>query len=398
MERDDIQRKRRSRRSFLGGAALAAGASTGLAVERKSDIVKMRKRSTVELLDVGVVALGDNSHMNYSIWAPTINPVEPNIWPVRSTRMRISHCWDSRPEIAEAFAKKYKCEAVKNYSDMVGKVDGMIFAGFNEVKWWHKLTKPYLEAGIPCYINRPFALSMKAAKEIVETARAHNTPILCTDEREYIKEAQVGRWKVEELLREKKTILGANGDNSAGFEYPQHGVHGLYFMLAILGLDVEEVSLQADGWWREVTPAVKNTMHWGLLSLRYNGISIEGVGEQKTPFVATQQQLSGQRANAGMRIYYRGGWWDIQNYWEAGEPLNRLYQLFFPTVFAMQRMFETRQMQWSYDYILRKTKIFLAGFKSQVDHNGAMVRVDDVPDDWEAPHPWPDWIDERIFS
>ncbi len=398
MGRDETYKKRRSRRFFLGSAALAAGASTGLAAERKSDIVRMRKRSTVELLDVGVVALGDNSHMNYSIWAPTINPVEPNIWPVRSTRMRISHCWDSRSEIAEAFAKKYKCEAVKRYSDMVGKVDGMIFAGFNEVKWWPKLTKPYLEAGIPCYINRPFALSMKAAKEIVDTARAHNTPILCTDEREYIKEAQVGRWKVEELLREKKTILGANGDNSAGFEYPQHGVHGLYFMLAILGLDVAEVSLQADGWWRETTPAVKNVMHWGLLSLRYNGISIEGAGEQKTPFVATQQQITGQRANAGMRIYYRGGWWDIQNYWEAGEPLNRLYQLFFPTVFAMQRMFETRQMQWSYDYILKKTKIFLAGFKSHVDHNGAMVRVDDVPDDWEAPHPWPDWIDERIFS
>jgi len=55
-------------------------------------------------------------------------------------------------------------------------------------------------------------------------------------------------------------------------------------------------------------------------------------------------------------------------------------------------------MQWSYDYILRKTKIFLTGFKSHVDHNGAMVKVDDLPDDWEAPHPWPDWIDERIFS
>ena len=59
-----------------GSAAMAAGASTGLAAERKNDIV-VRKRSTVELLDVGVVALGDNSHMNYSIWAPTINRSNP---------------------------------------------------------------------------------------------------------------------------------------------------------------------------------------------------------------------------------------------------------------------------------------------------------------------------------
>ncbi|MHB9027584.1 MAG: Gfo/Idh/MocA family oxidoreductase [Candidatus Latescibacterota bacterium] len=389
--------QKKSRRTFLGSATIAAGAAASAAAQN-TPMVKPKKRSSVELLNVGIVALGDNSHMNYSIWAPTINPVEPDRWPVgRTTRMNISHCWDRDPALAAAFAKKYKCEAVKSYDDMVGKVDGMIFAGFNEVKWWPQLTKPYLEAGIPCYINRPFALSMKAAKEMVETARKHNTPILCTDEREYIKEAQVGRAKVVQLLKEGKTILGATGDNSAGYEYPQHGVHGLYFMLAILGLDVEEVSLQADGWWRETTAAVKNPMHWGNLSLRYNGIQIEGGPEQKKPFVSTQLQLSGQAANAGMRIYYSGGWWDIMNYWEAGEPMNRLYQLFFPTVLAMQRMFETRKMQWSYDYILQKTRIFLAGFKSQVEHGGAMVRVADLPDDWEAPHPWPDWIDESIF-
>lgn len=64
----------------------------------------------------------------------------------------------------------------------------------------------------------------------------------------------------------------------------------------------------------------------------------------------------------------------------------------------MQRMFETRKMQWSYDYILKKTKIFLAGFKSHIDHNGSMIRVDDLPDDWEAPSPKPDWINEEIFK
>ncbi|KKL12130.1 hypothetical protein LCGC14_2538840, partial [marine sediment metagenome] len=76
-------------------------------------------------------------------------------------------------EVAEELAKKYKCEAVKNYYDMVGKVDGMIFAGFNEVKWWPQLTKPYLEAGIPCFINRPFAYSMKDANTIIKTAKKH---------------------------------------------------------------------------------------------------------------------------------------------------------------------------------------------------------------------------------
>jgi hypothetical protein len=389
--------KKPNRRRFLKGAALASGTVTANGFLPRKARAKSKISPKVELLKVGVVALGDNSHMNYSIWAPTINPTEPEVWPVRSTRMLITHCWDKDPKLANEFARKYKCEAVKNYYDMVDKVDGMIFAGFNECKWWPKLTKPYLEAGIPCYINRPFAYSMKDAKEMVDRAREHNTPILCTDEREYIKEAHVGRWKIEQLLKEGKNILGVNSDNSAGYEYPQHGIHGLYFMLAILGLDVEQVSLQADGWWREVTPTSPHPMTWGTLNLQYNGIKIEGAGEQTKPFVATQQQLTGHSANAGMRIYYNGGWWDIMNHWTRGEKMNRLYYLFFPTIFAIQRMFETRKMQWSYDYILKKTRIFLTGFKSQLEHNGAMLRVANLPEDWEAPSPYADWIDESIF-
>jgi len=373
------------------GAAITAG---GVLSRRVN--AQQRKTPTVELIKVGVIGVGEYSHMP-GIWGPTINPAVPETWPIRSTRMQMTHVWDSHPEAAEAFAKKYNCEVVKNYYDMVDKVDGMIFGAFYEVKWWYLLTKPYLEAGIPCFINRPFSLSMKHAREIVETARKHNTPILCTDEREYIKESIIARSKVKTILKEGRNILGANSSNSAGYEYPAHGVHGLYFMLAILGLDVENVSLQADGWWNKKAPSYPHPMTWGILTLQYNGIKIEGVREQKRPFVAVQQQLTGQNANATMKLYYNGGWCDVDNHWTHGEPLDRLYYLFFPTVFAMQRMFETKKMQWSYDYILKKTQIFLTGFKSHIDHNGALLRVADLPEDWEAPSPKPEWIDEAIF-
>ena len=357
-----------------------------------------RQRSSVELLQVGAVALGDNSHMNYDIWAPCINAEESDVWYGRTTGMRITHCWDKDPAIAADFAAKYKCEAVHDYDDMVGKVDGMIFAGFNEVKWWPQLTRPYLEAGIPCFLNRPFAYSMKDAKAIVETARAHDTPILCTDEREFIKESVTARGKVEQLIKEGDEILGANSDNSAGYEYPQHGVHGLYYLLAILGLDVGQVSLLADSWWREQTKTCAQKMQYGLLTLQYNGIDVPGVGRQDKPFIATQQQLSGYGSNANMRIYHRGGWWDIDNHWTHNDRDMRMFTLFFPTILQMQQLFETRKMPWSYDYILKKTRIFLAGFQSHLERNGGFVRVDEVTDDWEAPSPYPDWLDESVFA
>ena len=311
--------------------------------------------------------------------------------------MKITHCWDRDPEVAAAYAKEYGCEAVKNYDDMVGKVDGMIFGGFYEVKWWPQLTRPYLEAGIPCHINRPFAYSMKAARQMIETAKKYNTPIQCTDEREFIKESVTARGKIEQLLKEGKNILGVNSDNSAGYEYPAHGVHGLYYLLAILGLDVNQVSLQADSWWNNVTPTSHKTMEYGLLTLQYNGIDIPGVGKQDKKFMVAQQQLTGYASNANMRIYYDGGWWDIDNHWTYNDRAMRMFTLFFPTVLQMQRLFETRKMIWDYDYILKKTNIFLAGFKSHLEHNGGFVRLEDVPENWEAPCPQPDWIDESIF-
>ncbi len=385
-----------SRRRFLAGTAAAGAGASIYGAMLPTKVRAMKGHAATDLIKVGVVALGDNSHMNYSIWAPMINPVEPDKWPVgRTTRMLITHCWDRDSTLADAFAKKYNCEAVKNYDDMVGKVDGMIFAGFNEVEWWPELSKPYLEAGIPCFLNRPFAYSMKDAHEIVDTARKHGTPILCTDEREYIQQAIVARAKIEELLKEGRTILGAHSTNASG-EWSQHGVHGLYFLLAVLGLDVETAGYQADGWWKEVTPtATKQT--YGQLSLVYRGISIDGAGSSDRPFMVSQFQ-TWPRADIVFRLYHDRGWWDIQHEHTQGDGgFNRHFYLFFPTILAIQRMIETRQMQWSYDYILRKTKIFLTAFKSHLEHKGSMIRVDDLPFDWQAPSPYADWIDERIF-
>jgi len=385
-----------TRRSFFSTAAASSATLTTSRVSAAS-----RNTPTVELMKIGVIAVGEYSHMNSTgaIWAPVINPVEPERWPVRTTRMLITHCWDSRYERAAEFAKRYKCEAVKQYDDMVGKVDALITAGFYECKWWPQLTKPYLEAGIPTFINRPFALSMRDALELVETARRHNTPIMCSDAHEDLKEALVAKAKVASLINEKKWILGANAATGAN-EYPAHLLHSLYEVLSVFGMDVNQVSLQAPSWWQTETPTNPNgRMNWGMMTLQYNGISIEGVGKQTEPFLVTAQALGGNSGSRGtLRMYYRGGWDDFDQRIIQGDLINDRYHLQSKTVFNMQQMFETKKMPQSYDDILQKTKIFLSGFKSHIEHNGLMIKVDDLPDGWEAPSPFPDWIDGAIFK
>ena len=93
----------------------------------------------------------------------------------------------------------------------------------------------------------------------------------------------------------------------------------------------------------------------------------------------------------------RGDWVDFDARNTADPVLGPRYYRNFPTVLYMQKMFETGEMPFSYDDILKMNRIFLAGFKSHVEDHGQMVAVDTLSDDWTAPTPYPDWIDERIF-
>ena len=42
-------------------------------------------------------------------------------------------------------------------------------------------------------------------------------------------------------------------------------------------------------------------------------------------------------------------------------------------------------MPQTYEHILHKTNVFLAGWKSVLDAGGKPVRLDEVPEGWESP-------------
>jgi len=390
--------RKSSRRNFLGTAVFAGGAA---AAGAQSAGAQTRKIPAVDLIKVGFACVGSNSHAG--LWAPTINTVEGSGWPGRTTRMLITHTWDSRPEAADQFAKQFGCEAVKNYDDMVGKVDAMIFGGFFEAPWWPQLTRPYIEAGIPCYIDRPIGHSMEKARAVVELARKHNTPLMTCDGHAILEEAKIARMLVEKYRKEGKEIIGATGYNYTTADYPQHVIHGLNYLFTTFGLEVEKISLLADGWWREKTPTNPVQMTYGTLTLLYNGVKVEGAEDQKRRFLATQIQVQDEHSFSNLRIYYskgqnQGEWVDIDNRQSRYDPMDRQYYLNFPTVLYMQKMFETRKMPFTYDQILLQNRIFLAGWKSHLDHGGMLYAVNDLPDDWEAPAVYPDWMDESIFQ
>jgi len=315
-----------------------------------------------KLLRVGILTCGHGSHM--SIWGPLINPVDRG---VRFTGMLMTHVWDINRADAENFAKKYGVEVVEDFDQMVGKVDAVILSDFNAVHVYKYLSRPYIEAGIPIFINRPFAFNLNDAREMLDLAKKHGTPIMCGSSFEYLREVQIIRNKIKDI----EPITGYLVDNSMS-DYATHGVHGIYFAYACVGGDVTRASYLTPDW----------TKPNGVVILEHRPREKDG-----ETFYGCIQEISGAGTNAWIKVYGRGfieqfAWWE-------GSRWDRDIFLWLPMLHRMEYMFRTGEMPEPYENIYEKTQIFLAAFKSHIERNGSPVALSDVGD-WTAPvSAWP---------
>jgi hypothetical protein len=65
---------------------------------------------------------------------------------------------------------------VNKPTDMIGKVDGMLIESQEGGAHW-EAARPFLEAGIPCFIDKPFTCSTADAKRIADLAAKKNVPV-----------------------------------------------------------------------------------------------------------------------------------------------------------------------------------------------------------------------------
>jgi predicted dehydrogenase len=73
---------------------------------------------------------------------------------------------------AKRLAKKYRCEAIRDVAELIGKVDAVTIAAPTSEHF--ALAKPLIEANIPVLIEKPLALDVAEAKNIVALAGQRN--------------------------------------------------------------------------------------------------------------------------------------------------------------------------------------------------------------------------------
>lgn len=374
-----------SRRSFLKAGAAAGGMAFGgtTAAYAKKAPFKRKSPSSSELIEVGIITCGYYSHIE-DIWGRLINPIGDDngtYWP-RQSGMVMTMVWDPDKEAAEKFAKKYDLKVAKNYYDMVDKVDGVIMSDYYATGWWPQLSKPYLEAGMPSLINRPFALSMREAKEMIARSKQYNAPILVPSSDEMMFETIQGRHRLLQKLDEGAQITGVMAFEPCG-EYAAHGVHGVYNIYAIIEPEVTAAGLYGDKWWE-----------WGIPGALMNW-KVKGKGDSPDYYVSIRMSQEFD-TNGWIMISTTKGRIFVPND-HAGEVFTRYRNIFLPTVIEFQRMIETGKMPQTYEHIMAKTTTFLTGFYSQQEKSGNLVNCSDLPEKWRAPEVMPERIPNDIF-
>lgn len=142
----------------------------------------------MSVLKLGVIGLSPGNGHPYS-WSAIFNgydaahiegcgfPVIPRYLEKQNfpedaiAEAEVTHCWAQDRNIASHLAKAALIpNVVDRFTDMIGKVDGILLAR-DDAETHLAFSAPFLDAGIPIYIDKPLALTVADAKQLLALQR-----------------------------------------------------------------------------------------------------------------------------------------------------------------------------------------------------------------------------------
>jgi len=147
---------------------------------------------------------------------------------------------------------------VERPEEMIGQIDAVLIES-NDGTVHLERARPFLEAGVPAFIDKPFACSLVDARQIAGLAKAKGVPLFSSSSLRYAPEVSAQAERDGEggrlLGLEVWTPGSVNERNPGLFNYGVHGVEPLY---ALMGPGCEVVTCLstegadvATGRWRD---------------------------------------------------------------------------------------------------------------------------------------------------
>lgn len=148
-------------------------------------------------LKLGILGLSDGNGHPYS-WSAICNgydavamqscpfPVIPEYLGLQNypddflSGVRVSHIWTQDKDVSAHVAKCCHIESVaERYTDMIGMVDGILLAR-DDAENHLEMSRPFLAAGLPVYIDKPLATNLRTAEAIYELERYEGQIFSCS--------------------------------------------------------------------------------------------------------------------------------------------------------------------------------------------------------------------------
>ena len=130
--------------------------------------------------------------------------------------------------------QKYGIPLVDTPEEIIGHVDAVMVESVDGSVHYDR-TLPFLEAGIPIFIDKPLACSLEHAKSIADLAKERNVPIFSASSLRYapevVKTQKAQGTEGQILGAEVCTIATQHPRNPGLFHYGIHGVETLYALM-----------------------------------------------------------------------------------------------------------------------------------------------------------------------
>jgi hypothetical protein len=200
------------------------------------------------------------------------------------------------PERIKGFTdqmKKFGVPLVEKPADMIGKVDGMLIESVDGTVHYER-AKPFLEAGIPCFIDKPFTCSVADAKKILELSEKHKAPVFSSsslryapDVVDYISDPKPG--KLVGCAVHGPASLSPIPERNAGLYH--YGIHPVEILYTLMGPGCKRVTSTHEkgvdavtGHWKDGRVATLRGIREGASAYGFTAFAEKGI---KTVTVGT---------------------------------------------------------------------------------------------------------------
>lgn len=229
-----------TRRSFIKTIGTGAALSTiAFAAPGVASAIVADPENKLKPIRIGIIG-AENSHSANFGKMFNIDRKFPGV--------EVTHIWGETDEFARKAAEAGKIpNIVKEQKEMLGKIDALI-VDHRHAKYHLEAATPFVKAGIPTFVDKPFCYRVEEGKKFLGMAREVGTPVtsfssiaqsVCTYD---IKEQIKSMGEINHVVRFGPLDL----DSPYGGVF-FYGVHLLQPLMFMFGEDIQRVKITRDG-------------------------------------------------------------------------------------------------------------------------------------------------------